>query len=74
MNGDVEAGSIVDEQWLLDLERKKFHGTAGDGQDQGESGIYVEEWEAVTELIMELDLPPYNLTLVSAFRGDQLYG
>ena len=22
--GDVEAGSLVDEQWLLDLERKHF--------------------------------------------------
>jgi 3-hydroxyacyl-CoA dehydrogenase len=22
--GDVEAGSMVDEQWLLDLERKNF--------------------------------------------------
>jgi 3-hydroxyacyl-CoA dehydrogenase len=22
--GDVEAGSLVDEQWLLDLERKNF--------------------------------------------------
>ena len=22
--GDVEAGSMVDEQWLLDLERKSF--------------------------------------------------
>jgi 3-hydroxyacyl-CoA dehydrogenase len=24
MCGDVEAGSLVDEQWLLDLERKHF--------------------------------------------------
>jgi len=22
--GDIEAGSLVDEQWLLDLERKHF--------------------------------------------------
>jgi 3-hydroxyacyl-CoA dehydrogenase len=32
--GDVDAGSVVDEQWLLDLERKNFMALLSTGKTQ----------------------------------------
>ena len=33
--GQIERGSTVDEQWLLDLERKAFRGAGADAEDAG---------------------------------------
>ena len=51
--GDVEAGSLIDENWLLDLRMQELHGIAGDSES---GGMHVEEREAVAELIMKSSL------------------
>lgn len=33
-----------------------LYATAGDGKDQGEGGVYVEEWEAVAELSCRINV------------------
>jgi len=43
--GDAEAGSLVDEQWLLDLERHHFMELLATGKSN-----IAEEREAVEEL------------------------
>ena len=48
--GDVEAGSMVDEQWLLDLERKNFMELLATEKTRRSRGVHVEEREAVAEL------------------------
>ena len=49
--GDVEAGSMVDEDWLLDLERKHFLELVASEKTQETSRVHVEAWEAAAELM-----------------------
>ena len=43
--GDVEAGSLVDEQWFLELERAVLHGAARDREDAGSHRAHAEDWQ-----------------------------
>ena len=44
--GDVEGGSLVDEQWILDLERAALHGADRHREDPGAHRAHVEDWES----------------------------
>ena len=50
-DGDVDAGSMVDEEWLLDLERHHFMQLLATQKTRDRVGIYAEEREAAAELM-----------------------
>ena len=48
--GEIEGGSLVDEQWFLDLERKHFMELHRDGEDAGADRAHAEDRQAAEEL------------------------
>ncbi len=48
--GAVEPGSLVDEQWLLDLERQELRRAGEDAEDAGADRIHAQEWQAAAQL------------------------
>ena len=48
--GDIDAGSLVDEHWLLELEAARVHDAAEDREDTGTRGTHLENGQTATQL------------------------
>ena len=48
--GEITPGTLLSEQYLLDLERQAFLSLCGEAKDAGENWVHLEDREAATEL------------------------